>query len=91
MLLSQAVELLISRSGALVTQCIFETHHNEIKCVLSIKESNFNGKKWVKISGFFYDFPYVALDCFYRAYLRLSVTLSLSLYYCWSDEVSSSL
>ena len=23
----------------------FETHHNEIKCVLSIKKSNFNGKK----------------------------------------------
>ena len=25
-------------------KCIFETPHNEIKCVLSIKESNFNGK-----------------------------------------------
>ena len=30
-------------------KCIFETPHNEIKCVLSAKESNFNGKK-IKIS-----------------------------------------
>ena len=29
-------------------KCIFETPHNEIKCVLGIKESNFNGN-WVKI------------------------------------------
>ena len=26
-------------------KCIFETPHNEIKCVLSVKESNFNEKK----------------------------------------------
>ena len=26
-------------------KCIFETLHNEIKCVLSVKESNFNKKR----------------------------------------------
>ena len=26
-------------------KCIFETPHNEIECVLSVKESNFNEKK----------------------------------------------
>ena len=26
-------------------KCIFETPYNEIKCVLSVKESNFNEKK----------------------------------------------
>ena len=26
-------------------KCIFETLHNEVKCVLSVKESNFNEKK----------------------------------------------
>ena len=29
-------------------KCIFETLHNEIKCVLSVKESNFNEKKSTK-------------------------------------------
>ena len=33
---------------------IFETLYNEIKCVLSIKESNFDGKKWVTIFIFAY-------------------------------------
>ena len=42
------------------SQCVnsifrcFETPHNEIKCVLSIKESNFDGKEWVKIFTFAY-------------------------------------
>ena len=35
-------------------KCIFETLHNEIKCVLSIRKSNFNWKKWVKIFTFAY-------------------------------------
>ena len=30
-------------------KCISETPHNEIKCVLSVKESNFNEKKKIKI------------------------------------------
>ena len=34
-------------------KCIFETPHNEIKCVFNIKESNFNGKK-VNIFTFAY-------------------------------------
>ena len=34
-------------------KCIFETPHNEIKCVLSVKESNFNEKK-IKIFTFAY-------------------------------------
>ena len=32
-------------------KCIIETLHNEKKCVLSIKESNFN-EKWIKIFTF---------------------------------------
>ena len=31
-------------------KCIFETLHTEIKCVLSVKESNFNEKKRSKFS-----------------------------------------
>ena len=27
--------------------------HNEVKCVLSIKESNFNAKNWSNVSHFF--------------------------------------
>ena len=34
-------------------KCIFETPYNEIKCVLSVKESNFNEKK-IKIFTFAY-------------------------------------
>ena len=34
-------------------KCIFETLHNEMKCVLSVKESNFNEKK-IKIFTFAY-------------------------------------
>ena len=36
----------------IVERCIFETPHNEIKCVLSVKESNFNEKD-IKIFTFF--------------------------------------
>ena len=40
-------------------KCVFETLHNEIKCVLRVKESNFNEKKdqnshiviWLKLYG----------------------------------------
>ena len=38
--------------GMKIEECIFETPHNEIKCVLGIKESNL--KKWVKILTFVY-------------------------------------
>ena len=34
-------------------KCIFETPYNEIKCVLSVKESNFNEKN-IKIFTFAY-------------------------------------
>ena len=34
-------------------KCIFETSFNEIKCVMSVKESNFNEKK-IKIFTFAY-------------------------------------
>ena len=35
-------------------KCIFETLHNEVKCVLSIKESKLIAKKKVKIFTFGY-------------------------------------
>ena len=37
-------------------KCIFETPYNEIKCVLSVKESKFNAKK-IKIFTFAYGQP----------------------------------
>ena len=35
-------------------KCIFETPHNEMKCVLSFIESHSIEKKWVKIFTFAY-------------------------------------
>ena len=32
-----------------IKNAFFETLHNEIKCVMSIKESNFNENNWFKI------------------------------------------
>ena len=58
-------------------KCIFETLHNEIKCVLSIKESNFNEKMdqnllTVRAEGAtaYYCFLRLPLICF-KIFLRI--------------------
>ena len=41
----ETVQPLILTTKKRALKCIFETPHNEIKCVLIVKESNFNEKK----------------------------------------------
>ena len=38
----------ITKTVSFVRACNFETLHNEIKCVLSVKESNFKKEKKIK-------------------------------------------